>query len=72
MAHEELSPLTGVIAEDLVIIDFGEHEGKTVLEIADTLPEFYESLIKEREQGNFLIRRSRDKTFRLYISESFS
>lgn len=72
MAQEELSPLTGIIAEDLVIIDFGEHEGKTVLEIADTEPDFYRLLINEKEQGNFFIRRSKDKSFRLYVAEALN
>ena len=32
MAQEQ-SPLTGIIEEDKVVIDFGEFEGKSVLEI---------------------------------------
>lgn len=62
------SPLTGVLAEENVFIDFGEHEGKSVLEISDTHPDFYTYLIDQREQGNFSIRRSKDKIFRLYVS----
>ncbi len=65
--QQEVSPLTGIIAEDLVVIDFGEHEGKSVLEIADTEPDFYEYLINQREEGNFSIRRTKDKIFRLYV-----
>lgn len=65
--QQEVSRLTGIIAEDLVVIDFGEHEGKSVLEIADTEPEFYEYLINKREEGNFSIRRTKDKIFRLYV-----
>ena len=61
--QQEVSPLTGIIAEDLVVIDFGEHEGKSVLEIADTEPDFYEYLINQREEGNFSIRRTKDKIF---------
>ena len=38
MAQKPVSPLTGIIEEDMVFIDFGEHEGKSVLEIADTCP----------------------------------
>ncbi len=65
--QQEVSPLTGIIAEDLVVIDFGEHEGKSVLEIADTEPDFYNFLIDQRIEGNFSIRRSKDKIFRLYV-----
>ena len=39
MATTDISPLTGIIAEELVYVDFGEHEGKSVLEIADTVPD---------------------------------
>jgi hypothetical protein len=63
----ETSPLTGVLEEDRVVIDFGEHEGKSVLEISDTDPDFYKFLIEQKESGNFAIRRSKDKIFRLYI-----
>lgn len=66
-AQQEVSPLTGVIAEDAVVIDFGEHEGKSVLEIADTCPDFYDYLIDQRVDGNFSIRRTKDKIFRLYV-----
>ncbi len=64
------SPLTGILAEENVIIDFGEHEGKTILEIADTEPEFYDYLIDQRDRGNSLIKRNKDKTFRLYVSRN--
>jgi hypothetical protein len=69
MAHD-LSPLTGVIAEDKVVIDFGEFEGKSVLEIADTRPDFYQFLMEQKESGNFTIRRTKDKIFRLYIHQA--
>ena len=62
------SPVTGVIDEGLVIIDFGKYEGKSVQEIADLDPLFYEKLATEKENGIFAIRRHRDKTFRLYIN----
>ena len=65
--QQEVSPLTGIIAEDMVVIDFGEHEGKSVLEIADTNPAYYDFLISQRESGNFSIRRTKDKIFRLYV-----
>lgn len=70
MATLEVSPLTGIIAEELVYVDFGEHEGKSVLEIADTLPEFYEFLIESKEVGKCVIRRSKDKSFRLYVTQT--
>lgn len=67
---QDLSPLTGVIEEDKVVIDFGEFEGKSVLEIADTRPEFYQFLLDQKETGNFSIRRTKDKIFRLYIHQT--
>ena len=54
--------------EDKVFIDFGEHEGKSVLEVADTLPDFYDYLIEEKNSGKCTIRRSKDKCYRLYVS----
>jgi hypothetical protein len=64
------SPLTGIIEEDKVVIDFGEFEGKSVLEIADTKPEYYEFLVTQKESGNFSIRRTKDKVYRLYIHQT--
>ena len=66
--QQEVSPLTGILAEETVVIDFGEHEGKSVLEIADTNPDFYDYLITQRQEGNFAIRRTKDKIFRLYVN----
>lgn len=71
MAQQAISPLTGVIEEDKVYIDFGEHEGKSVLEVADTLPEFYDYMLSNKEMGNFFIRRGKDKLYRLYINELY-
>ncbi len=65
--QQEVSPLTGILAEENVVIDFGEHEGKSVLEISDTNPDFYEFLVDQRQEGNFTIRRNKDKIFRLYV-----
>ncbi len=62
------SPVTGVIDETQVIIDFGKYEGMNVQEIADVDPGFYERLVAEKENGVFAIRRHKDKTFRLYIN----
>lgn len=67
MAQQEVSPLTGILEEDQVFIDFGEHEGKSVLELAVTLPKYYEFLIDQKESGNCTIRRSKDKSFRLFM-----
>lgn len=62
------SPVTGIIDESLVIIDFGKYEGKSVHEIAELDPPFYEKLVHEKANGIFAIRRHRDKSFRLYIN----
>ena len=69
MAKQEMSPLTGIIEEDKVFIDFGEHEGKSILEVADTMPGYYEYLIDQKNDGFCTIRRSKDKCFRLYVSQ---
>lgn len=62
------SKVTGIIDESQVIIDFGKYEGKSVQEIAEIDPEFYDRLAVEKENGVFAIRRHRDKTFRLYVN----
>lgn len=62
------SPVTGIIDEQLVVIDFGKYEGRTVQEIAEIDRAFYDKLAAEKESGVFAIRRHRDKTFRLYIN----
>lgn len=64
----DTSRITGIIEESQVIVDFGKHEGKTVLEIAESDPDFYEKMASEKEKGIFAIRRHKDKTFRLYIN----
>jgi hypothetical protein len=70
MAQQEVSPLTGILAEDRVYIDFGEHEGKSILEISDTMPEYYDFLVDKKDVGQCAIRRSKDKSFRLYVSQT--
>ncbi len=62
------SPVTGVIDESLVIIDFGRYEGRTVRDIGEVDPSFYQQLATEKEKGIFAIRRHRDKSFRLYMN----
>ncbi len=72
MSTQEVSPLTGILAEDQVFIDFGEHEGKSILEVADTLPDYYDFLLGKKEDGNCTIRRSKDKIFRLYVTKTLN
>lgn len=72
MAIQEVSPVTGIIEEDQVFIDFGEHEGKSILEVAETLPDYYEFLIERKNEGMCTIRRSREKIFRLYVSRTLN
>jgi len=67
---QEISPVTGIIEEDKVFLDFGEHEGKSLLEIADTEPGYYDYLIDKKNNGKCAIRRSHDKIFRLYVSKT--
>jgi hypothetical protein len=62
------SPITGIIDERNVVMDFGKYEGKTVYELSEIDPDFYQKLASEKENGVFAIRRHRDKTFRLYIN----
>ena len=64
------SPITGIIEENQVIIDFGRYEGKTVSEVSEIDPDFYQRLIDQKE--NFAIRRHRDKSFRLYVNPLFN
>ncbi len=68
MSQKDYSPVTGIIEESQVIIDFGKYEGKSVQELSALDPTFYERLAAEKENGVFAIRRHRDKTFRLYIN----
>ena len=70
MAQAPVSPLTGILEEDTVIIDFGDHEGKSVLEVSDTHPEFYSQMIelKDKKGSEFTIRRGKDKHYRLNMN----
>lgn len=65
---QDTSPLTGIIDEDAVIIDFGRYIGKSVREISVIDREFYDRLVNEKDSGVFSIRRNKDKTFRLYLN----
>jgi hypothetical protein len=62
------SPLTGIIEEHLVIMDFGRYEGRSVKDIAELDPAFYNELISKKDTGIFSIRRHKDKSFRLYVN----
>lgn len=62
------SPITGVIDEAIVIVEFGKYEGRSVRDVSELDPQFYSVLAAERERGVYAIRRHRDKTFRLYIN----
>lgn len=66
MAALPQSPVTGVIDEKQVIVEFGKWEGKTVKEVSDLDPGLYTRFVNERENGTYAIRRHRDKSFRLY------
>ena len=72
MSTQEVSPLTGILEEDQVFIDFGEHEGKSILEVADTLPDYYDFLLERKENGNCTIRRSKEKIFKLYVTRTLN
>jgi broad specificity phosphatase PhoE len=60
------SPVTGVLDEGDVIIDFGKYSGMSVSEVSQKDPEFYEKLTQAKNE--FAIRRGKDKTFRLYVN----
>ena len=68
MSQNPISPITGIIDEANVLLDFGKHEGVTVLDLQWIDPEFYASLAEEKGEGIYAIRRHRDKTFRLYLN----
>lgn len=70
MAKQDISPLTGVLAEDRVVIDFGEHTGKSVLQLNVDEHEYYDYLLEQKQEGNFFIKRNKDKIFRLYVSNT--
>ena len=57
----ENSPVTGVIDEVTVILDFGKYEGLSVCEIFDLDRDFYNELTVLKEKGEFSIRRQTDK-----------
>jgi hypothetical protein len=68
MSQGQHSPITGIISETDVIIDFGKHEGLKVSDLQLLDPDFYAALANEKGEGVYAIRRHRDKTFRLYLN----
>ena len=70
MAQAPVSPLTGIFEEDEVVIDFGDHEGKSVLEVSDTHPDFYHLMIKFKDEkfSEFSIRRGKYKHYLLNMN----
>ena len=68
MSSSQGSPVTGIIEENQVVIDFGKYEGKTIEEVAKIDQEFYGRLVSAKDSGSFSIRRQRDKSFRLYVN----
>lgn len=67
-ASKDNSPVTGIMDERSVIIDFGQYFGRTVAEIAKLNPELYQQLASQRDTGAFSIRRQPDKSFRLIMN----
>jgi hypothetical protein len=63
-----VSPLTGVIEETDVIVDFGQYEGQPVSNVKVQDPELYQQLVQEKENDNIAIRRNKDKSYRLYMN----
>ncbi len=63
-----LSPLTGVIQETDVIVDFGQFEGSSVEQLKTADPDMYQQLVREKDQDIVAIRRGKDKIFRLYMN----
>lgn len=72
MSTQNLSPVTGILDEAKVVIDYGEHQGRTVQELHELDPEFYESLIEQKSVGVFAIKREAyldgKNTYRLYLN----
>lgn len=64
---DQISPITGIISEEIVYLDFGDHSGKSVMEIFDTDQPFYQYMLEKKEAGQLLIKRYKDKTFRLFL-----
>jgi hypothetical protein len=68
MSQNQNSPITGILDESEVFLDFGKHEGRSVKELQFLDPDLYSTLAGEKGEGVFAIRRHRDKTFRLFLN----
>ena len=68
MSATSASPVTGIIGEESVVMDFGRYEGKTISEVAELDRAFYDKLVAIKDTGVYAIRRHKDKSFRLYLS----
>ncbi len=72
MSHQITSPVTGILDESNVVIDYGEHQGRTVKEIQELDPDFYDTLVEQKGIGIYAIKREAyldgNKTFRLYLN----
>ncbi len=64
----EQSPVTGVLDESVVSIDFGKYEGKTVSEIAGLDPEYYSQLVEDKAEGALAIKKHGSDGYRLYVN----
>jgi hypothetical protein len=66
------SPVTGVLNEEDVILDYGKHAGLSVKEVQHVDPEFYDLLMNQKGSGVFAIKREAHldghKTYRLYLN----
>jgi hypothetical protein len=72
MNQPVLSPVTGILNEEDVFMDYGEHAGLTVKQVHELDPDFYDALIDQKGSGLYAIKREAhldgNKTFRLYLN----
>jgi len=72
MSQSSFSPVTGILNEEEVILDYGEHAGLTVKQIQEVDPDYYDSLMNQKGSGVYAIKRESHidghKTFRLYLN----
>lgn len=66
-SKEQFSPITGIIGEELVFLDFGVYLGKSVMEIFDVDQDFYQYMKERRDSGELLIKRMKDKSYLLTL-----
>ena len=66
------SPLTGLLKEENVVLNFGEHQGKSIMAISADFPEYYEKLLEQKEKCNCFLKRGKDKkTFCLDSNQQY-